>query len=259
LTETKETATRYFDEVAPVYFDENYTKTNEKYPILYLRQKYILDMIDGSRGKALDVGCGSGAMLVDLTKRGFEAFGVDISANMLKSARELSSKLGLREPPSLVADIENLPFAKGSFDLIICAGVVEYLTRDDRALSEISRVLRSDGTAFITVTNALTPYFFLETVAKISSIWPKMISLANGGVPFPRARVHAPFSLVNMAAKTGLEEVDRAYFDFTPFPFPLGVNFPNLRKSLGLKMEKLSKTRLGFIARGCIIKFAKKN
>jgi len=257
LAQTKKGAAKYFDEQSAIYFDKNYRRIDEKYPVLCLRHNYILSMIDGHMGGALDVGCGSGAMLIDLSKRGYETVGVDISPAMVRTATEFSLRSGLAETFMSVADIENLPFADKSFDLVICAGVVEYLDQDDRALNEISRVLKSNGTAFISVTNALTPFWFFETVAKVIGVWSKLLFLVKGGTSFPKARVHVPYSLINRALKVGLVEVDRAYFHFSPFPFPLNVIFPNLCKSVGMRMENLSKSKLGFIGRGCILKFMK--
>lgn len=214
-------------------------------------------MIDGHEGRTLDIGCGPGIMLNDLYRRGFEPFGFDISKAMVKTAREHFLKLEDSTPFLCVADVENLPFIDGSFELVVCAGVIEYLGQDYRALQEISRVLKPRGIAFITVTNALAPFWFIETIAKIVGVWSKLVSYVKGDSPFPIARVHIPSSLVNMASRVGLVEIDRAYFDFSAFPFPINVIFPNLCKRIGMSMEQLSRTKLGFIGRGCILKFVK--
>ncbi|TSA55798.1 class I SAM-dependent methyltransferase [bacterium] len=258
MVQTKKVATKYFDEQSAIYFYEKY-RTIGKYPILFIRHHYILNMIDNWGGKALDVGCGSGVMLVDLSRREFETVGVDISAGMIRRSIELSPNLGVAKPFLCVADIENLPFADESLNLVICAGVVEYLDRDAKALSEISRVLKPNGTTFITVTNALTPFWVFETLAKITGTWSRLVSYVNGGASFPRARVHVPHSLVNLAKNVKLVSIDRAYFDFSVFPFPLNVVFSTLRVRVGMRMENLSKSKLGFIGRGCILKFVKKS
>ncbi len=259
MVQVKDSAKKYFDKKSVVYFDENYRKIDNKYPVLYLRHNYILNMIDNFRGCALDAGCGSGIMLVDLSIRKFEVFGVDISSSMVKEAKELPLRFGITEPFLCVADIENLPFIDRSFDLIVCAGVIEYLDQDDRALSEISRVLKPNGIAFLSVTNALTPFWFFETFAKFAGFWGDLVSFVRKDTSFPKVRTHVPYYLAKKAEKMGLVKTDVAYFHFSPLPAPLNSIFPRLCRKIGLKMETLSKSHLGFLGRGCIIKFVKKS
>lgn len=258
MINTKETSKKYFDEKAEVYTDKSYIRIGESYPTLYIRHKYILDIIEHEvGGLALDLGCGPGIMLLDLTKKGCTVVGLDISRGMLKKAKDISLSLGSEAPHLIAADIENLPFTSETFNLIICAGVIEYLDSDYKALTEISRVLKPGGTAIITVTNALTPFWLIETVAKISGLWPKLLSTIKGERNPPKARVHIPYILSKMAERVRLKEATRAYFDFTILPFPIGFSNPNLRRKIGLKMERLSRKRIGFIGRGCIMKFVK--
>ncbi|MEX2422179.1 MAG: methyltransferase domain-containing protein [Actinomycetota bacterium] len=49
------------------------------------------------------------------------------------------------------ADITQLPFAADSFDLIVCAHVLEHVQEDRRAIGELFRVLRPSGTAIVQV------------------------------------------------------------------------------------------------------------
>jgi SAM-dependent methyltransferase len=49
------------------------------------------------------------------------------------------------------ADITCLPFDDSSFDVIVCAHVLEHVTDDRLAIAELVRVLRSDGTMFVQV------------------------------------------------------------------------------------------------------------
>lgn len=50
---------------------------------------------------------------------------------------------------SILGDVENLPFADRSFDVVICQHVLEHVTDDRRSLAEIRRVLKDDGWAII--------------------------------------------------------------------------------------------------------------
>jgi SAM-dependent methyltransferase len=71
-----------------------------------------------SASRALDIGCGTGALLGGLSTKGYDAFGLDLSRNALDFARE-------RENHDLVqASANDLPF-KSAFDLVISVDVLE--------------------------------------------------------------------------------------------------------------------------------------
>jgi SAM-dependent methyltransferase len=88
--------------------------------------------------RVLDVGCGTGKSLLPLLERGYEASGVDVSAEMLAQARaKLPPRVALHE-----ADMRALPHL-GEFDLITCLDDgVNYLL-DPGDLSEAMRSMAS--------------------------------------------------------------------------------------------------------------------
>lgn len=90
------------------------------------------------RPRILDVGCGTGANLLMLSKYG-EAEGVDISEDALAFCRERGLdkvKLGAGE---------ELPYDDGTFDLVTALDVVEHMDDDLAGLKEMRRVLRPGG------------------------------------------------------------------------------------------------------------------
>jgi SAM-dependent methyltransferase len=90
-------------------------------------------------GRVLDVGCGTGQLVAQLSERGVAAVGVDVSPEMLEVAR---AKLpnGVFEP----APAERLPFADGSFDRVVYLLVVHLVDRA-AAFAEARRVLAPGG------------------------------------------------------------------------------------------------------------------
>ena len=96
------------------------------------------------RPRILDVGCGTGANLLMLSKYG-EAEGVDISEDALAFCRER----GL-DKVNLGAG-EELPYDAGTFDLVTAFDVVEHMDDDLAGVTEMRRVLRPGGRVLLFV------------------------------------------------------------------------------------------------------------
>lgn len=94
--------------------------------------------------RILDVGCGTGANLLLLSKFG-DAEGVDISEDALAFCRER----GLDKVTHGAA--EELPYEDGMFDLVTAFDVVEHMDDDVAGLREMRRVLRPGGRVLLFV------------------------------------------------------------------------------------------------------------
>jgi SAM-dependent methyltransferase len=64
------------------------------------------------------------------------------------------------EVADVQADVTNLPFEDSSFDVIVCAHVLEHVPDDRSAITELYRVLRPEGTAVIQVPPSPLPETF---------------------------------------------------------------------------------------------------
>jgi SAM-dependent methyltransferase len=92
----------------------------------------------------LDIGCGAGGALALARRRGAHVAGIDASANLVAVARR-------RLPGARVeiGDMEALPFAMASFDIVAGFNSIQFAADPIRALSETRRVCRPDGTIFV--------------------------------------------------------------------------------------------------------------
>jgi tellurite methyltransferase len=103
--------------------------------------------------RVLDAGCGYGRNLVHLLREGCEVFAVDADADGVEHVRQLSASLktGLPAENFQVGKIEEMRFADGFADVVICNSVLHF-SRDEshfRAiLTELWRVLRPGGMLF---------------------------------------------------------------------------------------------------------------
>jgi len=262
---TTPTGEQFWTNIAEEYLRDQYHQVTD-YPSLWMRHRYILQMFDADQGTVLDIGCGPGEMLLELLDRGCTVYGTDISPGMIDLARKNCDKHPRKDQLDLrVGDIEALTYPDNTFDTVICAGVIEYLPNDTKALAELHRVLKPGGRLIITVRNKACPARAVDLVSdplKNSSGGRKFVVALKRlvtGQPdakllFTPYRKHWPWALDANMSQAGFEKTDFRYFHFYPFFVPFDKLAPKFFIRTGLKMERLTRTSLGWLASGYIVK-----
>ena len=92
----------------------------------------------------LDIGCGTGAMSVQLAR-----FGKVISADFSPLALQFSRRRNLTR--LCAADAMRLPFRDNAFDIVVALDILEHLPNDQAALCEFQRVLKPGGRVIASV------------------------------------------------------------------------------------------------------------
>jgi SAM-dependent methyltransferase len=100
----------------------------------------------------LDVGCGLGTYMKRFLDFTPHAYGMDISVKRLQEAKAK----GLANVVAAVG--ETLPFADGSFDVIVFNEVIEHVADDRQSIADAVRVLRPGGHVVIYAPNRLYPF-----------------------------------------------------------------------------------------------------
>ncbi len=99
--------------------------------------------------RALDLGCGTGATAVRLARLGIHMTLLDSSSAMLDIAKREAREAGVDEKIALkhgdAAQVGKL-FPAGSFDVVLCHNILEYVDDPNVVLSSAAQVLRSDST-----------------------------------------------------------------------------------------------------------------
>ena len=137
----------FFDDRASRY-DDTYDLQGWGGYVLRTRMQAVLDLIGDGPGDALDAGMGPGRLCEQLALRHWTISGVDLSAEMVRSAQ---ARLPASRGRLLQGAVEELPFADASFDAAAATGVLEYAESVHDALSELARVLRPGGRVVISV------------------------------------------------------------------------------------------------------------
>ena len=129
-------------------FDEWYL---EYYPYL---ARY-LDELPVNGKEVLEIGLGFGTVGQALAARGARYHGADIAAGPVAMMQDRLRWLGLSDQSSVVqASALQLPWEDATFDLVVSIGCLHHTGDLRRAVSEVHRVLRPGGTAFVMLYNA---------------------------------------------------------------------------------------------------------
>lgn len=141
---------------------------------------------------ALDVGCGSGTLLEEISTRQPRArlAGVDLSPAMLALARR---RLGSRAI-LVVADAGRLPFRSQGFDLAVSASALHYWRDPIATLREIRRVLRPGGRI------AITDWCADRWIDRLRDRFLRLVEPAH-------FRVHRAAELAGLLAQAGFRDV----------------------------------------------------
>ena len=101
--------------------------------------------------RVLDAGCGEGHLIERLKRKNKNTYyGIDLTGIALKKAKA-------RVPDAIltIGDISNLPFESEFFDVVICTEVLEHIYNYEKAIREMKRVLKKDGSLIITFPNEI--------------------------------------------------------------------------------------------------------
>jgi SAM-dependent methyltransferase len=134
--------------------------------------------------RVLDVGCGGGRHIRQTRMiPGVIAIGLDLgkqevsdTAKMLRELDEIPVGYGGAVPGagpwlSVRGSVYELPFKDAAFDCVIISEVLEHLGEDERALREISRVLKPGGVLAASVPNTW-PEAVCWWLSKDYRTWP---------------------------------------------------------------------------------------
>jgi SAM-dependent methyltransferase len=126
---------------------------------IYLFDQLLRGRFD-TRRRVLDAGCGGGRNLPFFLQHGFDVHGADLDPAAIDSVRELAATLqpGLPLDRFACAPLDELPWASGSMDAVVCSAVLHF-ARDDGHFGalhlELWRLLAPGGLFFARLATSI--------------------------------------------------------------------------------------------------------
>ena len=129
-----------YDEIALIYDDTYEGQYTAKF------KEKMLDLCGVADGdKVLDVGCGNGSLIKAISRKAnIEAYGVDISPNMIAECRKKFENISFE-----VSSGEQLSFNDGSVDTVTICCVLHHLNNAQNFVKEAHRILKQGGVLII--------------------------------------------------------------------------------------------------------------
>ncbi len=259
----------FFDGDADDYLKYKYQDNQSSY--MYLRQKEVIECLKKcilatakNKIEMLDAGCGPGLLIEALHEYDIHYNGLDLSENMLKLAKgHFSHAYSIGTPRLMRADIENIPLKSNSLDLVVSLGVIEYLEKDKKALSEFYRILKPNGYFLTVVTNKYSYNLCLDSIIevmkKIRSIRQFMsllkIKLKMGEIK-PREfaiRKHSPFQFQNDLTQCKFKLLHDKFIGFNALPYPLHIFLGRANASIAQLFDRIGDSNLKVIGEGYLV------
>jgi ubiquinone/menaquinone biosynthesis C-methylase UbiE len=123
-------------------------------------QRLVLPRLHGH--DVLELGCGLGDLLVDMSEAGYACLAVEHSPQMVEAARETLKQRGLSRKASVIqGSAQHLPFSNASFDTVVSTFPSEYIYDPD-TIAEVERVLRPGGWLIVVEGANLLPSGLLQ-------------------------------------------------------------------------------------------------
>ena len=149
----------------------------------------------------LDAGCGGGGTILSLADEAAFVVGLDLEARFAGSGTRLRDEKGLGNAAFAQGDGTRLPFASGSFDLVLSHSVIEHVNAAEAYLAECQRVLKPGGVLYLSTQ----PYLSLP-----GAHLPRLIVPVPIHILFGRRAAFALFCWLGRHAPWAMQEKKEA-------------------------------------------------
>ena len=173
--------------------------------------RWLFEQINISpNSKVLEIGCGDGTFWLKNKERidpGWNLTLSDYSEGMVQSVQQKLK--GIPNIRYTQLNIEDIPFEDNCFDVIIASHMLYHVPDRKKALREVRRVLKPDGT------------FYCSTIGQNHlKEFGELLKRFDPNLDFPSAREHA----LNFGVENGAEQLQGYFSEIVYKDFPGGLN-----------------------------------
>ncbi len=145
-------------------YDKNYDLAHDRYPDHVFRLKIFLELLAALKPKRLlDAGCGSGVPLTNFLNAKYNAYGFDLSPDMVLQAKQNVKAAGHDESRVFHGDLDDFsPPSSQKFDAIAALGAVYYTPDTLATLRNLKSHLTEKGDLIFSLRNELFSLFSLN-------------------------------------------------------------------------------------------------
>jgi ubiquinone/menaquinone biosynthesis C-methylase UbiE len=165
-TNQQREALAYFRSHASEWSDKADGTSSETVNVIKQRSDFVLHVIEerGTTESALDIGCGTGDLVLEIAGRGIKAIGVDYALEMIALAKERGRAKSDGLAKFYSANIFKFELSSESYDCISANGFIEYISWEqlDELVLLAHRVLKPGGSLVMGSRNRLFNIFSLN-------------------------------------------------------------------------------------------------
>ena len=174
----------------------------------------------------LEVACGRGGFVYELSQAGARVTGCDFSQEALRVGSEKLRRARSGRAASLVqGDVAQLPFASNSFDIVVSCETIEHVPDVESAAREMFRVARRGGRLLLTTPNYANFMGLYELYARVRHPNRK------DGQPFDRRQWFPQVRRYLRRAGWEIMDTDGTVHQFPFVPGHNPVEFPALERN----------------------------
>ncbi|MCG9479100.1 MAG: class I SAM-dependent methyltransferase, partial [Actinomycetia bacterium] len=185
----------------------------------------------GEQDTVLDVACGPGILALAIAEQAKQVTGIDKVPDMIKRAKQLQQGKNIKNVSWEIGDIYTLPYQDNSFEVVITRYSFHHLLHPFKALMEMKRVCKPDGT--VTIVD-------VAPLPESQKGYNRVEKLRDPST----TKALTPRQFLDLAQKSGLKNIENKYYKLPrELEDQLANSFPN--KGDDQKIRELIKEDLG--------------
>ena len=241
----------------------------------FVRRQAILELLltplvrAGTR--VVEIGPGTGNLVGYFAARGCEYLAFDTAPAMVDATNAAIAKNpGLAAGSTCdCADIHALPLDDGHADVVVAAGVLEYLDDPRRAMGELARITRrgpastssDSGVALITLPNSRSLNRIMAAkLAFLTNVAKRFRSNRPGNPPKPDVHrtAYTPTRFAGEIARQDWRLNEAHYYDVEAIPYPINRIAPRIAFAAKRQAESSRLVPKSLLANGFVLSLVRK-